>query len=445
MPDYRTLWRWHFYAGLFCIPFVVLLALTGAVYLFKPQLEAVADRDVQGLRLVGEPASAWRHVDAALAAVPGARLQAYELPRAPDSGLRVHLVDRAGERTIVYVHPQTAAVLKTVDPDTRLAEFVKTIHGELFLGQGGSLLVELAASWAIVMVLTGLVLWWPRDAAGFAGVLYPRFGRGARVAWRDLHAVVGAWVSLLALLLLLTALPWTEVWGDGLKWARSLAAPQPVAQDWSAGRADEHAQHRREAAQLGDGGVAPAVPLDDVVARVAPLQLAPPVLVQPPRRGAAHWTVKAESQNRPLRATLEIDARSGEILRFERFRDRPLLDRAIGIGIAAHEGQLFGPANQLLGLLTAAGLVTLCVSGVVLWWRRRPEGLLGAPAPPALPPRLGTGVTVLILVLAVLLPLLGISLLLVALTERVVLGRAPRWRAWLGLRPQSGSATVTGS
>ena len=36
---YRTIWRWHFYAGIFCIPFVILLALTGAIYLFKPYYE----------------------------------------------------------------------------------------------------------------------------------------------------------------------------------------------------------------------------------------------------------------------------------------------------------------------------------------------------------------------------------------------------------------------
>jgi uncharacterized iron-regulated membrane protein len=37
--NYRTVWRWHFYAGLFCIPFVIWLATTGSIYLFKPQIE----------------------------------------------------------------------------------------------------------------------------------------------------------------------------------------------------------------------------------------------------------------------------------------------------------------------------------------------------------------------------------------------------------------------
>jgi uncharacterized iron-regulated membrane protein len=37
---YRTVWRWHFYAGLFVIPFMLILAATGLIYLFKPQLDA---------------------------------------------------------------------------------------------------------------------------------------------------------------------------------------------------------------------------------------------------------------------------------------------------------------------------------------------------------------------------------------------------------------------
>lgn len=440
MLDYRTLWRWHFYAGLFCIPFVVLLALTGAIYLFKPQLEAAADRDVQGLVLAGSPASAGAQVAAALAAVPGARLQYYELPRAADAGVRVHLVGGDGGRSIVYVHPGTATVLKIVDPDTRLAEFVKTIHGELFLGKPGSWLVELAGSWAIVMVLTGLYLWWPRGGAGLAGVLYPRFSRGARVGWRDLHAVFGAWVSLLALFLLLTALPWTEVWGGALKRVRAIGASAPVAQDWSANRADEHAEHRRDAASLAGVATRAAVSLDQVVSRVMPLGLAPPVLVQPPHRGVANWSVKAESQNRPLRATLQVDARTGEVVELVPFRDRPLVDRVIGIGVAAHEGQLFGLANQLLGLFAATGLVTLCMSGVVMWWRRRPDGVLGAPPLPGVPAVLGPGLVALIVALGLLLPLLGLSLVLVALTDRALVASAPRLRAWFGLRTRRGVA-----
>jgi hypothetical protein len=50
---YRTLWRWHFYAGLWCIPFVILLACSGSLYLFKPQFEAWQDRVFESVAFAG--------------------------------------------------------------------------------------------------------------------------------------------------------------------------------------------------------------------------------------------------------------------------------------------------------------------------------------------------------------------------------------------------------
>jgi uncharacterized iron-regulated membrane protein len=55
---YRTVWRRHFYVGLFCIPFILRLAVTGSIYLFEPQLDAFIDRPYDGLAFAEPPASA---------------------------------------------------------------------------------------------------------------------------------------------------------------------------------------------------------------------------------------------------------------------------------------------------------------------------------------------------------------------------------------------------
>src|SRR5579872_3107972 len=112
-PDYRAVWRWHFYAGLFCIPFVVILSMSGAVYLFKPQIEAWVDEPYDHLAITRKPASAAEQVGAALAAVPDSTLDAYELPRSPNHAARV-IVNRQGDAIRVYVHPQTLEVLHAV-------------------------------------------------------------------------------------------------------------------------------------------------------------------------------------------------------------------------------------------------------------------------------------------------------------------------------------------
>ncbi|MEO8018795.1 MAG: PepSY domain-containing protein [Pseudomonadota bacterium] len=412
---YRALWRWHFHAGLFCTPFVIVLALSGSIYLFKPQIDAFADRGVDSLEITGARATGQQQIDAALASLPGSKLFVYEIPREADDAVRVHLYAADGSGRIVYVHPETLTILKTVPHTQRLTEIVRTIHGSLYAGTGGSILIELAASWAIVMLVTGLYLWWPRESRGLAGIVYPRLRGGSRVLWRDLHSVTGIWVSAFALFLLVTALPWTTAWGTGLKQLRELAHP-PVKQDWSTGTADEHAAHQPTPAV---SALTTPITLDEIVARVAPLGLDPPVRVYLPNERAPYWRVRAETQNRPRVRELEIDAQSGVILGDQGFTQQPTLDRVIGIGIAAHEGQLFGPANQMLGLFTALGLITASIAALVMWWRRRPAGSLGIPAPRVAEFRIGSGLWIAIVATAAFLPVLGVSLLCLWIFDRI--------------------------
>jgi uncharacterized iron-regulated membrane protein len=147
---------------------------------------------------------------------------------------------------------------------------------------------------------------------------------------------------------------------------------------------------------------------------------------------AAHWTVRSDAQNRPLRVTFDLDAESGSIVDRNGFAEQPLLDRVIGVTTAVHEGQLFPPVNQLLGLFTACGLITVSSSAIVMWWRRRPEGVLGAP-PPRADGHFAAGLFVVIAVLGVLLPLFGATLLTVLLLERSILRRHAPTRRFLGL------------
>lgn len=218
---YPTVWRWHFYAGLFCIPFVVVLAVSGAVYLFKPQVEAWLDRPYDRLSIAGPAAGAEAQVKAALAAVPGTTLAAYEVPRSPNAAVRV-IVQRSRDKIRVYVHPETLQVLHIVHEDDRFMRLIFKLRGELLIGNFGSAIVELAASWTIVMIVTGLYLWWPRQGRGLAGTLYPRLAGGGRLFWRDLHAVTGVWIACFTLFLLVSGLPWAKVWGEYFKEARRL-------------------------------------------------------------------------------------------------------------------------------------------------------------------------------------------------------------------------------
>jgi uncharacterized iron-regulated membrane protein len=442
-PDYRAVWRWHFYAGLFCIPLVIILSITGSIYLFKTEIEDWIDRDCDHLTFRGASAGTAEQIRAALKNCPGGQFVSYEVPASPQAASRV-IVRQNGQSLRVYVHPQSLRILKIFPEEQRFMRQIFKLHGELWLGDRGSNLVELAASWTIVLLLTGLVLWWPRNGNGLAGVLFPRLHKGQRIFWRDLHSVTGIWISLTAFLWLISGLPWSQFWGDYFKAWRSLTGTSVATQEWNnrSQRSQftqqdiKHDQHDRLDSSRASSG-SPAIPIDlddieHVLAIVTPLELLRPVLISPPRSGTRIWSVKSMTPNRPRRVTLSIDAGSGEIISRDEFNNRHVIDRIVGIGIAAHEGRLFGWPNQLIGLLTAAGLLLVSVSGACMWWRRREAGVLGAPKR-LVPASYSLALIMVVIVLGILLPIFGISLLLILLLERLLFCRVPLVRDWLGL------------
>ena len=402
-PLYATLWRWHFYAGLFVLPFVLILSISGSIYLFKPQIDRWEERAYRnlGTRAAVSPD---RQLEAAAAAFPGSSFNHYRLPEVRGDSAMVLLTLAEGGQREVFVSPQ-GRVLGAFEPESRISAVVSRVHGSLLLGRWGDWLVELAASWTIVMILTGLYMWWPRPFRA-AGTFWPRLSLAGRPLLKDFHRVTGFWIAGLVLVMLVSGLPWAASWGGAFKWARTEIGLVKGPQEWKIGGAG--GTHRGHVAAQGHGEPAPAVlPSDGVrlsaiVARAEAEQMAFPVLILPPRTThrfgpptGDDWTAKSEPQNRPLGRQVTYDAATGAETGRRGFADQHVIDRVVNTGIAWHEGQLFGLANQLIGAATALALIAIGIAGVLMWLKRRPRGTLGAP-PAARGARLGWPIAALV-------------------------------------------------
>jgi uncharacterized iron-regulated membrane protein len=129
---------------------------------------------------------------------------------------------------------------------------------------------------------------------------------------------------------------------------------------------------------------------------------------------------------------MKMDPITGTIIERKDFAQRPLLDRIIGTGVAAHEGQLFGWPNQLLGVFTTLGVILVSVSSFVMWWSRKPQETLGAPRKIHARP-VPLFLWLLILMLGTVLPLMGLSLIVILCLEFLALRRIKPIRHYLGL------------
>jgi hypothetical protein len=115
------------------------------------------------------------------------------------------------------------------------------------------------------------------------------------------------------------------------------------------------------------------------------------------------------------------------------YRDYPALAKVVAQGIALHEGRRLGVFNFWLTTVFCLGVIFMCITGPLMWWRRRPKGKsLGAPRG-RLPLRATPGLAVLVVALALFLPLFGLSLVGVLLFDQLVLSRVPRLSAWFNV------------
>ncbi|MGU9829197.1 PepSY-associated TM helix domain-containing protein [Pseudomonas sp. LF242] len=440
---YNLAWRWHFYAGLFVAPFMVLLALTGIIYLFKPQLDPLMYADLLTVQSAEHALSADEQLQRAQAAFPQGKISKY-LPPADATSSAQFVMHDNGREVAVFVDPYRGTVLGEQDVKYNLQAIARALHGELMIGTVGDRLVELAAGWGVMLVVSGLYLWWPRGKSS-AGVLWPRFNARGRVFWRDMHAVAGFWGAAFLLVMLLSGMTWTGFWGKqyAALWNRFPAAmwntvPQSDQQARSLNTASQqtvpwamentpmpmsgdHAEHMNHGA-MHSGPAAPTVRLQQVVDLANARQVEPGYSITLPSTADGVFTVAVFANDPRNDATLHVDQYTGKVLADVRWEHYNTVARATETGVMLHEGKMFGWVNQLIVLLICLMILLSAVSGVVIWWKRRPAGGLGVPPLRHDVPKWKTAMGIM-LALAIIFPLVGASLIGVWALDRLVLAR----------------------
>ncbi|MEP1766910.1 MAG: PepSY domain-containing protein [Sulfitobacter sp.] len=441
---YFAAWRWHFYAGLFVIPFLTALAVTGMAMLWIAWIDG---RD--GARTTVTPQEIIQPVSdqaqAAVAAVPEGILKQYIAPRSEDV-VALFRVDAQGDAIMVAVDPYTATVIETFSRHSGWYDFADGLHGSLMLGVTGDRMLETAASLALVLVATGLYMWWPRET-GWRRALIPKFGRG-RALWKSLHGVVGIWISVFLVCFLISGLAWSGVWGGKMvqAWSQFPAAKWdnvPLSDDTHASMnhdrrevpwALEQTPLPASGSEAGSDGITIGqVTLDTVDTLAREIGFDARYQLNIPQSPTGVWTLSRDSMSsdsiNPMSdRTVHVDQYTGKVLADVRYADYSLFGKAMAVGIALHMGTL-GVWSVLANTVFCLSVLFLCLSSVVLWWKRRPakSGRLSAPPMPSELP-LWQGAVLVGLAVSMAFPLAGIALLSVLALDVLILSRLPKLR-----------------
>lgn len=478
---YFTVWRWHFYAGMFIAPFLIILAFTGLGMLL---MSNTTGRDSDRLTvtplqsMVQAPIA--NQAKNALQTLPDSTLIKYIAPRNTDTVALFQVVSGRHDN-MVAVNPYTGDIVKSTPTNTGLYNTLDSIHSDLLLGKVGDFIQEATASLTILMVLTGWYLWWQKRKFVKA-MLIPDDSnlKKKRSFFRTIHATLGTWISIVLLFFCISGMAWAGIWGERIiqAWSQFPAgkwgvAPMPLSIDHSqhhAGMDMDNADatlHVHGAAPTlapthgrvlntgstkevpwvleltpmplsgstkGENGIAPNIPIMiDTVDRFArEIGFEGRYQLNLPQGATGVWTISQDSMSYDMKSptadrTVHIDRYSGKILADIRFEDYNAFGKFMAAGAAIHMGTL-GLWSVLANGLFCLSVIAICVCGYVIWWQRRPRNaneIIGLN-----PPARGQDFSIWwpfaipLLVVAIIFPAAIIVIMAITLLDFLVISRA---------------------
>lgn len=357
--------RLHLWLGMTSGLLVFIIAVTGCIYAFQAEIsDALQDyrfvkpenRPVlqpSALRKIGEEALPGKHIHGILYPKPGRAAQVSYYNIDPEYYY------------IVYVNPYSGEVLKVSDEFATFFRFILDGHFYLWLPREiGQPVVATATLVFVVMLISGLVLWWPRNK----GAAKQRFTIKWDARWRrrnyDLHNVPGFYAMSIAMILALTGLVWGFEWfANGLHKVaggeRSLLFTEPFSDSTQVYGSEQPAidvLYQRMRAEN---------PEADIIEVHVPDRAGASIEVAINPEHDTYWKADYRYFDQYTLEELPVDHIYGKLA------DNSLGDNLIRMNYDIHTGAVLGLPGKVLAFFSSLIVASLPVTGFYIWYGRR--------------------------------------------------------------------------
>jgi uncharacterized iron-regulated membrane protein len=356
----------HLWLGFTSGIIVFVIAVTGCLYAFQAEISALTGKSY---RKVAPQNAAY---------LPPSQMRQIAEKRLP--GKHVHSIayaakDQAVVATFfslepdyyyeIYINPYTGEVLKTKNMDRDFFRIVLLGHFYLWLpDEVGQQITIYATIIFVVMMITGLILWWPRNKAAAK----QRFSIKWSAAWRrknyDLHNVLGFYMIWVAIIIAITGLVfgwqllanalykgtggkksliYQEPFSDTTKIAQGILLP--VDQLWV-----RMQREHREA---------------EIIEMHFPASEKSSIEVAVNTDADTYWRTDYRYFDQYTMKELPVEHIYG------RFKEATGADKLLRMNYDVHVGAILGLPGKILAFFGSLIAASLPITGFMIWWGRR--------------------------------------------------------------------------
>ena len=370
----------HLWLGLLSSLVVFVVCLSGSLYSFKTQISDFINYDVVFNK--DSDLSEWVNPDVVEQTFKdkGLQLNSITYPENFNRNIIATYTNTSEEYSgHFYLHPTTGKVIgKSSNSSAAFFDTMKSLHKNLLLGNVGNQIVGISVLIFVVLLISGLVLWFPSKMS--------RMKQGLTIKWSaklprviyDLHNTLGFYTFLLLFFISITGLyisyPWVKsavVVSLGGQPVLSSSNSDAIKSELSGKFAsffEESLENQKEKNKTSF--VSLDALLNDANKRL-PYEAI--ITITLPKNDDPNYYVKKINQENIFNAVLPDKVKYGKdgvFKKLELFSDKTLANQFMAISLPLHTGEIMGLTGVIIYFIVVLIGASMPITGFLIWYRK---------------------------------------------------------------------------
>lgn len=367
---YKNIWfKLHLILGLSAGFILLIVGFTGSMLSFEKEILNAINQNTYKVTVFDEGKLSTKELlEKFQEQKPQAKINAITISSFEDDSVSINVAgegENARKGVTYYVNPYTAEIL----PELKGVSFFKTvenIHRRLLLNDFGKQVVAISVVSLLVLMFSGIYIYFPRLKKSFLQSLTLNFQSKGRFFLSNLHGVIGMWVIPFYLVTSLTGLYWSyDFVSNGLHSITGVEKPKKSQMKGS----------QKEA--KSEMPMSEKISLDDVSLAVDTFKNLledkySSANLRFPQKGTIYSFdyLSINSAHERAKNKIEFDIKTNEVLKHEKYEDKTLTRKLMGSILPLHTGEYFGVIGQTLMFLASLMMPLFAITGLMLYIKR---------------------------------------------------------------------------
>ncbi|APW66012.1 MULTISPECIES: PepSY-associated TM helix domain-containing protein [Arcobacteraceae] len=369
---HKKIWfKIHLYLGLTVGIILMIIGITGTLLSFQKEIIWLFNKDSYVVEVIGERLSEKQIIDNFNSKFPKAKIKALTINSDPSSSVVINIASnakgKAGRRGInYYINPYNSEILPNVE-GAKTFKFIEKIHRGLIVGDVGKQIVGASTLLLLVLMLSGVVVYFPRLKKAFFKSFTFKFKHKGRSFLSTMHSALGMWVLPFYLVSTITGLSLSYHWFSDILY-NSAGVEKKSHKKHSMKNAVLNMVQNRQKEDLSSQKIQNVFDLfKENITNYSSASLK----FEAKKDVFTLNYLKKEPQHYRARNEISLDLKNNTIVKHEEFSKQPLEEKLLKSMIQVHTGEYFGRIGQILMLLASSTMALFTITGFMMYFQRR--------------------------------------------------------------------------